>query len=101
MDKDLLQKNIISLLGLESLPDEKKVQFLEKTSELVFKRTIVKVMELLPKSDQDELSRLIGAGEPEKTDAFIAEKIPNFEELMNNEIVAIKEEMVKEAEGVK
>ena len=101
MDKDLLEKNIISLLGLESLSEEKKVQFLEKISELVFKRAMVRVMELLSESDQEELGRLVDGGDSEKTDAFIATKVPNFEEIMNNEIITVKEEMKEEAESIK
>jgi len=100
MNKELLQKNIISLLGLESLSEEKKIQLLEKLSELVFKRTMVRVMELLPEEGQEELSKLVDEGDSEKTNAFIVEKIPNFEEIMNEEIVAVKEEMAEEAGSV-
>ncbi|NQV00877.1 MAG: hypothetical protein HQ537_02035 [Parcubacteria group bacterium] len=100
MNKDLLQKNIISLLGLESLPEEKKIQLLEKLTDLVFKRTIIKVMELLSEADQEELGKLIDAGDSEKTNAFIAEKVPNFEEIMNKEIISVKEEMAEEVEKI-
>ena len=100
MNKDLLQKNIISLLGLESLPEEKKIQLLGKLTDLVFKRTMVKVMESLPEGDQEKLAKIIDVGDSDKTNAFITEKVPNFEEIMNKEIMAVKEEMAKEAEKV-
>lgn len=101
MDKDLLQKNIVSLLGLESLSEERKIQFLEKVTDLIFKQVVIRVMEMLSEADQEELSRLIDIGDPEKTNAFLVEKVPNLEEIMNEEIVAVKEEMLKETEDIK
>ncbi len=98
MNKELLQKNIISLLGLEALSQEKKIQLLEKITDLVFKRTMVKVMGELSEEDQAELEKLIDTGDSDKTNNFVAEKVPNFEELMNKEILAVKEEMMTEAE---
>lgn len=100
MNKELLQKNIISLLGLEALSQEKKIQLLEKVTDLVFKRTMVKVMEALSEKDQTELEKLIDAGDSDKTSEFVAEKIPNFEEIMNKEIIAVKEEMVAEVNKI-
>jgi len=82
------------------LSEEKKIQLLEKLSELVFKRSMVRAMELLPEESQEELAKLVDLGDQEKTNAFIVEKIPNFEEIMNEEIVAVKEEMAEEAGSV-
>lgn len=99
-NKKLLQTNIISLLGLESLSEERKTKLLEKLADLVFKQAMVRVMEKLSEADQAKLSKLIDAGDTDKTNAFIVGKVPNFEKIMNEEIVKVKKEMIKETENV-
>ncbi|MFH1173425.1 MAG: DUF5663 domain-containing protein [bacterium] len=100
MNNELLQANIISLLGLESLPEERKIKFLEKVADLVFKQTMIRVMDKLSPADQTKLGQMIDANQPDQTNAFIVSKVPNFEEIMNEEIIKVKEDLMKETENI-
>ena len=94
--QDLLSTNIISLLGLESLSDEEKQSIIDKASELVQKRLILRLMDQLTDEQSAKLDSL--AGNATDVYAYIAEIMPNFEEVVNEEIVAVKEQMLNVAD---
>lgn len=93
---DLLNENIIALLGLEALPDEEKVAMIEKMTDLVQKRVILRVMDLLAEEDAAKMAEM--EKNPEEVIAFIAEKVPNFDQIMQEEIVRLKQEMIDATE---
>ncbi len=96
LNQDLLEENIIKLLGLETLPDERKVALVEKMTELVQKRLSLRLMQELNNEDGEEMARI------EKTPIammnFLSEKFPNLEEIVNEEIIKIKQEMMQATE---
>ena len=94
--KDLLNENIIGLLGLESLPDEEKVAMLEKMSDLLQKRIALRVMDQLAEEDQKKMAEM--EKNPQEILGFIAEKVTNFDEILKEEVVKLKQEMLDAAE---
>jgi len=94
LDKNILQKNIISELNLEMLDDEKKVALLDKMSEVIQKRLTLRVLEKLSDSDQDEFEKIMDK-EPDKVSDFLQTKIPEFTEIIQEEIVKLKSEMIE------
>lgn len=93
LDKKILQKNIISELNLEMLDDEKKVALLDKMSEVIQKRMTLKVLEKLSDSEQDEFEKIMDK-EPDKVSDFLQTKIPEFTNMLQEEIVKLKAEMI-------
>jgi hypothetical protein len=94
---DLLNENIIGLLGLESLPDNEKQAMLEKMTELIQKRLMLRVMDVLSEEDAKQMADV--EKNPQEILALIAEKVPNFEDLVKEEVVKLKEEMLKATEN--
>ena len=95
---DLLKENIIGLLGLESLPDGEKQAMIEKMTTLIQKRLMLRVMDSLQEEDAKQMAEM--EKNPQEILAFIAEKVPNFEAIVKEEVVKLKEEMLKATEGV-
>jgi len=95
---DLLNENIIGLLGLESLPDAEKAAMIEKMTTLIQKRLMLRVMDALSEEDAKQMAEM--EKNPQEILAFIAEKVPNFEAIVKEEVVKLKEEMLKATEGV-
>jgi len=95
---DLLSENIISLLGLESLPEAEKQAMLEKMTTLIQKRLMLRVMDALSEEDAKKMAEM--EKNPQEILAFIAEKMPNFEDVVKEEVVKLKEEMLKATESV-
>ncbi|MFA6536820.1 MAG: DUF5663 domain-containing protein [Patescibacteria group bacterium] len=96
LNKDLLSENIIALLGLESLPEEEKKALIDKMTDLVMKRVMLRLMNEMKAEDSALMSEM--ESRPEEVLAFIAEKVPNFDEIMKEEIVRVKEEMLSATE---
>ena len=95
---DLLNENIIGLLGLESLPDAEKAAMIEKMTTLIQKRLMLRVMDVLSAEDAKQMAEM--EKNPQEILAFIVEKVPNFEDIVKEEVVKLKEEMLKATEGV-
>jgi hypothetical protein len=91
MDQDNLNENIIARLGLESLPESDRLKFLERATELVQKRIILRLMENLAEEDVAEANRL--AGKPDELLAFLASKTDDFAAALDEEIDAVKDEL--------
>jgi hypothetical protein len=98
--KDLLNANIINLLGIEALPDDKKVEFIGKISDLIFRRVIIKVLDRLEDEDQERLMEYIESNDADNTTRLISQKIPDFEDMLTNEVVKIKEELYNESKNI-
>ncbi|KKR08590.1 MAG: hypothetical protein UT32_C0001G0110 [Parcubacteria group bacterium GW2011_GWC2_39_14] len=96
--QNLLEENIISLLGLESLPNEEKAAILDKMTELIQKRTMLRVVEMLSEEDAQTLANTPMA--PAEMVAFAAEKVGNFENILMEEILKAKQEMLNAAQQV-
>ena len=96
--QDLINQNIIGALGLQSLPVEKKQAVLNKMVELVQKRIMLRVMDGLAKEEAEKMADL--EKNPLQMLAFIAEKFPNFEQIVVEEVEKVKEEALKAAEQV-
>jgi hypothetical protein len=96
--QDLLSQNIIAALGLESLPNEEKAEMLQKMSDLVMRRVMLRVMDEL--SDEDVAALPKETEGPEAILAFVAEKVPGFDKIMEEEVVKLKQEMLTAAEQV-
>ena len=56
--QEILDENIIHLLGLESLPDEEKGELVQKMSEVVQKNFMLRIMELLKSEDASKMAEL-------------------------------------------
>ncbi len=96
--QEIINENIIAALGLQSLPLEKKQEVLNKLVELVQKRIMLRVMDGLSKEDGEKMAEL--EKNPMAMLAFIAEKFPNFEEIVKEEVEKVKEEALAAAEQV-
>lgn len=96
--QDLLQDNIIELLGLQTLQDERKQALVDKMTELVQKRLVLRLMEQLADEDAKKMAELEQT--PVEMMNFLSEKFPNLEDIVNEEIIKVKQEMFEATEQV-
>lgn len=101
LDQKLLETNIIQLLGLAALPDNRKVALLNRVTELVQKRLLLRIMDQLSETDKKALTDAIASGEPVKIDQALAGKVSNIMALAIEEIVKVKEELKGVVDEVK
>lgn len=89
--QDYFQKDLITELGLQDLPDDKKEQFVLKVGELIQQNIILRVLDELSDKDKDEFEQVLTDNNPEKILAFLQSKIPNLEELFKEEVAKFKQ----------
>ncbi len=97
---DLLDKNIIVELGLQELSDERKIELLSKMSDLIQKRVLLKVIQSLSVADKEEFNRLLGKENDQETYRFLIAKVPNIEEITEEEVGKFKEEIIEHVKSL-
>ena len=96
MEKNnLFYSNIITVLGIEGLPDDKKVALLDKIAGLVEQRTALRLMKELDEAAHKKFEFL---AEGDRI-GFLAAAFPDLEAVIREEVVKIKEELTNEIEG--
>lgn len=98
--QDFLQKNLITELGLEDLPDDKKEELILKIGALIQQNILLRILSELGEKDKDEFDKVLAEENDEKTLAFLQSKISNFDELVKEEIAKFKEEAMKRMQVV-
>lgn len=94
----IMQQTIIEELGLAELPQEKQEELLVKIGEVVMKRIYLETMENLEKEDQEKLVDMMEKN-PDGIEAFLKEKIPNYDEFVKKIVDEFKTEL-KEDMGI-
>jgi len=93
MKKNLNNLNIIEELGLSDLPVDAQLDLLTQMTESLIKRITIGVLEKLSEEERNEFEKIQENEDPEAMDAFLKEKIPNYEEFVKNIVDEFKEEM--------
>ena len=86
--------NLMRELGLETLPEDKKIALLSSMTESVLKRITVEVLTRLSDEDQERLRAFQkDPPVPEKVEAFLKEKIPDYATIQEHVVRDFKDEM--------
>jgi len=97
--QELLQSNIIELMGLEALPGEQKDALISQMQDLITIRVSNRVTEEMSDEDVGKLAEF--ENNPAGAMEFLANSVPGFEGVVQDEIVKLKAEMAAVAEGIK
>ncbi len=100
MSIPIAEQNIISILGIESLPDERKVAMVEQITTLVQKRLLNRVLDMLSQTERDEFGKLLDEADQQRTNEFLERHVPNMPELLEEEITAVKQELSEWSESL-
>ena len=89
-----LSQNIIKDLGLDTLPPERQMQVLLGIGRVIQQNIILRVLELLPEEAKDEFDKLLAEkmNDEEAVLGFLRSKIPNLDQIVEEEISKFKEE---------
>jgi hypothetical protein len=92
MDLNLDQQNLISILGIQALSDERKAEVLDQASSLIQKRLLVRAMESLDDAKKQEFQTLLENTNSEGLNAFMVANLPQFNEWMVEEVNNLKKQ---------
>ncbi len=94
--KSQIQEDFMKELGLENLPEDKQKELIVTMTEAVMKRIFAKTMEKLNEEDREKYAKMIDEKvSSEEIDKFLAEKIPDYEKMIQEVISIFKEELKK------
>lgn len=99
-NSDLLRKNIIIELGLQELPEERKLNLLSKMSELIQKRVLLRVIRSLSVVEKQEFDELLGKENDQEIYQFLIAKVPNIDEITDEEVIKFKEEIIEHVKSL-
>ncbi|MCK9393241.1 MAG: DUF5663 domain-containing protein [Candidatus Paceibacterota bacterium] len=88
-------KDIISELNLENLSEDEQVKMISEMSDVVYEKIILRVLDKLSIEDSVALTNLLNLEKHEESTAFLNEKIPNFEKIIDEEVTDFQEELIK------
>jgi len=93
-----LNSNLISRLSLERLPEERRIELVNKAAELVEKRVIVRLIESLSPADLDEAKML--ARDPQALFEFLNAKNGNIAALFDEEIDSVRDALAANTKNI-
>lgn len=85
--------DLIQELNLKDFTEEEKNDLLVQFTDSLLKRLVVRVYDKLSSEDQQELDKLTAAGDQEKINQFLSAKVPDLDEIRDQEVSELKEEM--------
>lgn len=95
MENATLPQNILEQLGLSDLPEQEKMELLAQMTELILKRTMVRVGERLDTLNlpEGERKKIMNAATEEERFAAIQKHVPEMPDMLQEEITRLREEM--------
>lgn len=94
INKQILEQNIITGLNLQALDDDKKIALIDKMSEVVQKRLTLRLIDQMSENDKTEFEKILDFS-PENVSEFLQKIFPNFLEMVQEEVIKFKEELIK------
>ncbi len=89
------QQNIIRALGLESLPDDKKLELIAQVSDVVEKRILLRVLESFTPEQRKELDGLLDVENQQGVNEFMQKNAPQIPAWIEEELAHTKQELAE------
>lgn len=99
----ILQKNIIKELGLDTLPGKEQEETLLSIGRIIFQSVLIRTMEELDENSKDEFEKILSEkpNDEEAILAFLQSKLPNLNEIVQDEVSKFKQESVDFMKAIK
>lgn len=92
-----MKKTILDLFELDKLPPDKAAEMVDRLGKLVFQAVLVRVLPMLSKPEMAEYEKILDSKEGgEAVLNFLGEKVPNFKNIVKEEVNKLKAELAGE-----
>ena len=88
--------NLMAELGFDDLVTDEKIKMLETIGNIINKNIALRMFEELPDDRGKELETLLTdyADDPEKLEFFFRQELPNFDDIVKEEIALYKQDLL-------
>lgn len=81
-----IRNNIISLFGIDTLPEEKQEEVISKIGKMIFQAVLVRVLPMLEEEDLKSYDELVASKPgPDELMGFLLDKVPEFLDIVAEE----------------
>lgn len=95
-DQDFdLKQNVVAQLGLQELPEDKRMELLDQMAQLVERRVMLRLIDQLSEDDIAAIAEL--EEKPSELLAFMAKSVPDITAIIAEEAEKVKAEAVQAA----
>jgi hypothetical protein len=89
---DDINKKIIDILEIETLPENQQKDAMEKLGSLIYQEVLFKALNNLHQEDKDHFNKMLEVNpDPEILFVYLSGKIPTFSEIILEETKKLKE----------
>jgi hypothetical protein len=86
-------QNLISILGIQSLPDMQKAKILDMAAQVIEQRLLLRLTESLSDAKREELQKILESDNKEDLTQFIGSEAPEFENWIEEETYQMRDEL--------
>ncbi len=87
-----LEHNVFVELGLVDLPFEQKQSLLDQMNELVHKRVLLRLVEVIPAESTDQLTSVVDQGDEAVMEVLVT-LVPNLPSIIVEEVDGVKDHL--------
>ena len=92
LKKEIKKKNLIEILGLESLDADAQVEVVDSAVNVIEMRCLNEILESLDARGKKQLVKLMDGGEAEEVGAFLEDKGIDLMTILEDEVMRFKTE---------
>lgn len=93
-DISQIKHKIMEEFGLDGIDEDKQDEFLAKMGEMILKRVFVETVERLDDEGRTHFEKMLEEKRtPEEIEEFLKIKIPNYDQILENIVVELKEDL--------
>ena len=91
--QDPVKKAIVDMLELHKLPESQQIKVLEGIGQVVYEAIFMRVMDELDEKGQKEFTAALDrAKTPDEVVSHLTEHVPNFDQLVQEEVEKLRED---------
>ncbi|HOI59930.1 MAG TPA: hypothetical protein PKU93_01245 [Candidatus Pacearchaeota archaeon] len=89
------RQTLIEKLDLESIPNEQKLNILEKAADIVLEKTLLRLTKELNTEEVEKMNELLESDKQGEVAIMLYKKFPNINDIFDEEINIIKAQLVQ------
>jgi len=93
--EDIIEKDILEILGAKNMPEEEKRNLYTKMLETIQKRVMIRINDRLTEEEREEWKKILDDGNREEADKYLLDHGLEVPKLMAEEALILKTELAE------
>lgn len=93
-DEQFINGQIMEQLNLNFLSEKERIELLDRMNEVINQRVLLRIFEQVGSRKQEIMTELLDKGTDKELEQFIRDNAPNFLEILQEEIMNLKKDLL-------